>query len=114
MMIQVFIGVQLHAIIPFGFSPDDNGLKAFMMGFETLSHKPEGAELLVLSRKRWALLVKEAFDVDFKPEDRMPLEKARHMTAILAMKMQAETFLSRVDGIIVSEVCVCVCVCVSE
>lgn len=100
MMIQVFISAQLHAIIPFGFTPDDNGLKAFMMGFETVSRSAEGKEVLELSKKRWAILVKEAFGVTFTEQDKLPLEKARHMTAILGMKMQSEDFLKRVDAAI--------------
>jgi hypothetical protein len=50
-MTHVFLTSQMHAIIPYGFSPDNKGLRAFTIAFETMcrSH-PNKAELQQLNQ----------------------------------------------------------------
>jgi len=102
-MVQVLLTVQLHNIVPYGWSPDDSGLKAFTMSLAAVcQNDPNGQELQELTRKRWQIVVDRSFGVRFRDEDRIPLERARQISSIMGLKMQSEAFLTTVDAAIVS------------
>lgn len=96
-MVHVLLSCQLHAIVPFGYQPNEQGLLEFNKAFGLLTMKPEGKELRKLSLDRWRMIVNHAFGVVMGPEDSISVEKARLIALKLSFEMLSEPFLKSID-----------------
>lgn len=100
-MIHVLLSVQLHNIVPFGYSPDEKGIHEFNKNYEILSKKDDaGKELQQLSLQRWHVLIERAFGVTLQPGDNITVEKARLIALKLSFQMLSDKFLKSVDALI--------------
>ena len=118
---QVFLSSQLHTLLHYGYAPNEDGIRDFTMEFDKLCRSDESGALLQSVRDRHIVLVGRAFGVDIGDE-KLTLEQARHISSKIAVRMQSEDFLKKIDAALVraqretererESVCVCVCVCV--
>lgn len=99
-LIHVYMTSQVHALLHFGYTPDDQGLRSFVVEYDALSKdklSDEGKNLFELTRKRWNAMVKRAFNVDLDVQE-LPVEQARQLSSILSMKMQSDDFMAQIDS----------------
>ena len=105
-LIHVYMTSQVHALLHFGYTPDDQGLRSFVVEYDALSKdklSDEGKNLFELTRKRWNAMVKRAFNVDLDVQE-LPVEQARQLSSILSMKMQSDDFMAQIDSSMVRRV----------
>jgi hypothetical protein len=97
---------QVHALLHFGYTPDDQGLRSFIVDYDALSRdklSEDGKSLFELTRKRWNAMVRRAFDVDLDVQE-LPVEQARQLSSILSLKMQSDEFMETIDKAMVGRV----------
>ena len=97
---QVFLQTQLHVIVPFGFVADEKGVQDFAAALMHLMAKsgkdqPEVSELQKVSQETMSLMLRRAFGITSIPQ--LPVEKVRHLAALVSSNMQDETFLDQAE-----------------
>lgn len=98
-LIHVYMTSQVHALLHFGYTPDDQGLRSFIVEYDALSRdklSDDGKSLFELTRKRWNAMVRRAFNVDLDVQE-LPVEQARQLSSILSLKMQSDEFMETID-----------------
>eukprot|EP00050_Salpingoeca_kvevrii_P007906 m.299422 g.299422 ORF g.299422 m.299422 type:complete len:292 (-) comp14132_c0_seq1:177-1052(-) len=95
-MMQVYLSVLAQALLPYGFSGDLRGLQEFHLEMDQLM--PKHPELVDLAKQRWQLLAEKAFGVKFEAKDEITLEQARAISSSLAVRMQSNDFLGKIDA----------------
>lgn len=98
---HVYMTSKLHTILHYGYSPDDNGIREFTKAFDQLCREDSSGQLLHFARQQHVALVQQAFGVEISPDEKLTLEQARHISSVIALKMQSDDFLSKIDEAIV-------------
>lgn len=100
-MLDVYFGVSLHVIVPFGFTGDQLGLQTYTMeigqALQGMEDTPEIKELQELSSESWTLLLNNAFGVDLG-EKSIPVDQLRAMAKEISQNMQNPEFLREVEN----------------
>ena len=110
-MVQLLLSVQLHTIVPYGYAPDDRGLRDFHMALaKVCSQEEKDGEINALLRRRWTVILEKSFGFTFREQDRISLDQARQLSSIMGLRMQSEDFLKKVDEAIVSVLYLVLCV----
>ena len=97
---QVFLQTQLHVVVPFGFVADEKGVQDFaaalmhLMAASGQDH-PDVSELQKVSQETMNLMLRRAFGITEIPQ--LPIEKVRHLAALVSSNMQDETFLNQAE-----------------
>lgn len=92
------MNAQVHCLLHYGYAPTDEHLRSFILAYDGLSRTKDSTatELQQLTRERWNVLVREAFDVDLS-QAVLPVEQARQVSSLLNLRMQTDTFLAKAD-----------------
>eukprot|EP00943_MAST-04B_sp_MAST-4B-sp1_P006751 g6751.t1 len=106
-MLDVFFGVSLHVIVPFGFSGDQTGLQNYtaqigqvLAGLQNStneSDKKDLAEFKELSDETWKILLITAFGIELENHV-ISIDKIRNITMEVSSAMQHSDFMNEVES----------------
>lgn len=100
-VVQVFLTSQVHSVVHYGFTPNDDGLKAFMTSYESAKRSDTSGIIKERSSQAWDVVTDTAFDFTLDPKSMISLDQARQMTHLLSSRMQTEEFLSSAEAAVV-------------
>jgi hypothetical protein len=106
-MLDVFFGVSLHVIVPFGFSGDQMGLQNYttqigqvLAGLQNStneSDKKDLTEFKELSDETWKILLLTAFGIELENHV-VSIDQIRNITMAVSSKMQHSDFMNEVES----------------
>ena len=101
-MVHVMFEAQLHVIVPYGFTPSEDGIKAFTLQYNRhMQSSMLGAQLGQLGIDRWKTLASITFNVDASKLAPMTKESARQLSSAITARMQSDAFLRQIDAAMV-------------
>ena len=109
-MLDVFFGVSLHVIVPFGFSGDQSGLQNYtvqvgqvLQGLQTSTNDSDIKDLKEfkdLSDESWKHLLISAFGINLD-DHVMSVDQIRAITVEISSEMQSAEFMSEIESNVV-------------